>query len=451
MKKMKKVKILKFSFNLLALILSLSVGRSLTLADTPVVSQEAALQTENDADKKGEAEKLKKDYQDYVKASLLDSENEIEKQKAKYPGMAKYLRCRTPFAKVETFKEQAKKLHDSFNKFVEKFNETGRPDEEFEEYVREFIKGSKDEDKPNFLNRVDFEKYVNENNAKRLYRGIDQKQFLDDFRNGNVFVGGSIKGPFFSDEYGSLYGHCVYTTVSKDVAQNFAKKFQKNEKTKTKWSIMGGVVEMAVNENELKVINNDDLDCIIAALQFYFPCNLDLDFFQHPGLLKTYMCSKHYKLFEDSFREAFGFDLKELADHLNPGWQQLPYKEKSDFIVYLNRFLEQKVQKNQKFSELFDEKIKNNNEPPAIMNKELFLRQDLGLCAKLLGYDVIVDDHGRNARGNIGNDDTYWLVVNPKILTICSEADYDEENKSLEGLWSEFMDMVKKEKEEEDS
>lgn len=369
--------------------------------------------------KKEDFEKIK-NYRDYLLKNFKESTSYDHETDGKSEQLD-----------FKNFEEEADRLFVAIYNFVNKTNAEGITAENFNDYVKKFMEESGGS--MTCLSRQDFDIRCNSNaGMKKFYRGITKIEYVKQFRDGVAYIGGTIRGKCFDDKHGSSYGHCVYTSANKLDAEGYAKssKQQKNDKTGLNWmgpSEVGGVIEMAIDTDEIKYIHIDHLCNVVKALLYYYPlignayeyfdqcfCDWEVDSFDENEY--------HKRIAAKVFEDVFGFEQAKLVSIINPNYKNLDEKEKERFrnkICSLRSDLKRFPNYASKVNELFSaDKVK-----PHYVDKYCAVLNDEGLLAKLMGKDAIFTMTDKD--GNINFDEGYCLIVNPGVIIVCNDDSED--------------------------
>lgn len=129
---------------------------------------------------------------------------------------------------------QAEKLYKMMNNFLAE-NKDVSP-EKFDVICRNLI--SKNVPSKNLLNKTDFEK--NSKLSMVLYRGLNKKEFAENLKAGNVYIGSNAK---------NLFGMGIYATDSLSIAKMYSDK--KSSST---------VIKMLMPTSDIKILENKYLE-----------------------------------------------------------------------------------------------------------------------------------------------------------------------------------------------
>lgn len=330
-------------------------------------------------------------------------------------------------------KPWADKLFAAINSYI-KASE-GCSVENFDEYVINNMVETGGE--MTCVDRAEFEKFCsqpeeqnsNNSNIVRLYRGISNMQFLQDFRNGKKFIGGHERGEFDIDTaMKSYYGHGVYTAMDKMHAEGYDTSVEEYG-VGTLDRLTGGVAEMAFDKTKAKGISQTRLDLIKLAFFYFHPefCNIYKVFDKNISF--RLLNSFPFCFYEQAYEKVFGRKIIDVAKECgcveqngnkNESTEAVPWDYHMTCII-LNIL----PVCDQKFSEELEKLMNENKKKAHFSSKEAAVLDDEGLLTKLLGFDYF--------KTNIST----CLVVNFGVLTICKEGSEFQE-KSLEQLFSEF-------------
>lgn len=348
----------------------------------------------------------------------------------------------------EADRESARNLKELIEKFVDDSDNVSVQPENFDDYVVSFMNADCGEF--NVLNRNEFEAYVNGENRVRLFRGINNLNFVDDLRKGKVFIGGSVRGRYDRNSLTqSMFGHCIYTTVEFKDALSFAKGFRKKEfdKSELYYQTIGDVVELAIDfsEDRTKILEIEQLERQILALKYFYPdfCNLakiERSFCIYPEQYYSY----HFNLFKTAFYNVFGFNVEEISKKLYPNG--MTEKDISKLTSDISETLIYDSGCDLRVFTEFEKLVNQDSTEPHYIDKKFAVLSDKGLLTKLLGFDVLVRrfkgmdnlSNGAHVRRADASPD-WFMIVNPNVLTICSDP---TEKESVDDFKTWFGKMV---------
>lgn len=363
---------------------------------------------------------------------------------------------------IADYEKKADKLYTVISNFVNKAQQDGCSNENFEDYIKAYIGDGK---KIKVCSKDEFEKLCKKSKYKRVFRGVNDKKFAQYLMDGKFFVGG---GTIYSDiedfnvfpsssaSRKNVNGHGLFTTAQLHLAEHFAHQIVSNEKAGLKWkSHAGTVVELGI-DSKAKFIKSSELEMIRIALLIFHP-----EVFGAAELFKRGFDTRSYGLifssifepFRKAFKKGFGFDvldikqevqkagkLSELTGLERPQYEEFVRQEGEDYVAYdkydcmfydlfssyVINFLKYLVADNKGFAKEYDRLMMRNNEPPFYTNKFYAVWMDDGLLASLLGYDGVLyateptETIRIDSKGN-SSEYTYYLVVNPDALLVCDE------------------------------
>lgn len=337
---------------------------------------------------------------------------------------------------LEKLKPLVDKLKCAIDEFVAKSNCTA---EDFNSYVIENMATTGG--KMNCVSRqefnqlfheesvdkqIDSQSNVNANSGevqpkmKRFYRGINDPAGVESFRNGNIYIGGNVRGSGYDAKSASALGHGIYVAEDKSTAINFSCK-EKNFKAGSIQALTGGIVEMAVDESKVKVIDNGQIKLLKTALLYYYPEFGDAYKFWNKGVSFYLFNSSIIELYAQAYEKVFGGKLIDIVKHCGA-------KSDGSDIYSVERVLCTLLPANSvEFSRELETLMNKNTKKAHYLKKEVAVYDDPGLIAKILGFDVL----------RSGPDSDIYNVVNPGVLTVCREA-VEKEEKSIEQLIQEF-------------
>lgn len=198
----------------------------------------------------------------------------------------------------------------------------------------------------------------------RLYRGVPKKEFADDFKSGNIYIGGGLRGKG------------IYTTTSLDCAIRYTDE-------------VGEVINLAMNK-DAKVVEMPYLEEVLLKMREMHP-------------------------------EEFTFDDENVMFDSMQGWFEANIKKylKDDYPKYLDGTLSEekmkslttRIEENEEFQRL--SKVRKRY----YKDKKAAVFYNCGLSARLLGYDALHSiDFLRNF---VSEKEEEYLILNAGVLAVC--------------------------------
>lgn len=339
------------------------------------------------------------------------------------------------------FQQEADLLFNEINKYADEVRSQGVDVKDFDSHNKAVLAGL---GQVKVLNRADFENFLKEDpNVVHLFRGINNREYASKFRSGQVFIGGPVRCSYSGDYGHARYGSAIYTVANPNDALHYATTLKNNRKN-VLWHSVGEVADMGLNKADAKIIENADLENIVAKMLYDHPefCNL-ADLYSKL-IIPEYRHSNLWPILNEAFGRAFGFDLTQIPENFSKFVEILesprksnrfdkPFSELTEHELYelQQRFKEFLTQgcHDQKFSAEFDRLMENSEEDGSFVDPAYLVSQDKGFVAHLLGKDLILEDHKASralaASGQtVGSAccmDEFYLVVNPGVLTVCSD------------------------------
>ena len=383
-----------------------------------------------------EQEKINK----WRKFILQQWENSNSGEKAKEKGLDKL--------DVEKLKPEAEKLYAVMKAFVDESDKKGISAEDFDDYVKSYLIQSSS-GAMSLCNREDFEEYMKQHsNMERIFRGINDLKMVDSFRNGTPYIGGPMRGHYFSGGNGSALGSGIYTTSDVNYASGFADnfKFEKDEQKNLQWmsasDSVGGILEMAIDENEVEVIGTYDLDAIKFTFLYYHPEFMSFAKLYDEGLgsvmafgcvVELFGMNYHDKFIDQAFKETFNCELVDAIKQVKSNYKNLNEQDEALLNRCLSNFREGRFDNAACFTQYvnkLNELMNADQHKPHVVDKMWAVYCDDGLLAKLLGYDVLrlCNEPVQNIvnQSNNSSNDTF-LIVNPGVITVCTDASLDDD------------------------
>ncbi len=269
--------------------------------------------------------------------------------------------------------DDAELLYTRMTEFLSKNNDV--TPEKIDDVCKEII-GSKIPES-NLLSKQDFEEKSVGNTV--LYRGVENKSYADEFRNGKVFI-----------SCWNVRGSGIYTTTSLDCAKSFASK-QKPDDT---------LIKAFFSKDNVKTLNNDYLEKLKELI------------------IKRH--SEEFGEFENKSKNEYIFD--NLNEYVEKASADM-YK-KIDELISMNLSEEDYVKEEEKVLKEFGDKLKKDpmcqklraERKRYYKSNKAYVWFNSGLLTKLMGFDILYTN-GSLRDFFVGTEDEY-LIVNPNILNV---------------------------------
>lgn len=331
--------------------------------------------------------------------------------------------------------KEADELFNAINAYCEQ--NSGVDASSFDEHNKKFLA---DSGSLKVVGREEFEEYFkNKPKAVRLFRGIVEPRFAEEFRNGKVFIGGTVKGPFSNGRYGSAFGSAIYTVANYDDAKYYAKGHKNNDALKASWRMCGSVVEMAFDEEQAKIIPIKRLKQIKYTMLQRHPEFCNLGYLYSRLIEPDYYYSNYWPQINECFKNRFGYDLTQIPENFEKfvndvNFKQFSGKKFSDLSAEELHILSQRLKvliedqfDDMAYSEQFNRVMENNAAPPFYTNLAYQNLKDMSMLAKFLNFDAILDPHDNRQKAQtqaVGHSvcmDAFYLINNPGVLLVCGE------------------------------
>lgn len=343
---------------------------------------------------------------------------DVEKTKAdfisKNPEVNEYL--------SEKFSCDRKKLFRELMNFVEKMPVdeviNGKDcknkcwDACIEDYLVEFLK--KDGGRMQCLNKFDFKKYLNGKEVVSVFRLLENEK-ADRLKNGEVQFDVGLSASFHAGPSRPC-GVGLYVAGSEEVAK---KAYWVSDELRQDKDLQhaigeksGKIVEMALDLKKVRVVELNKIKnlCYATLIENYAPviCEFkkacEFDHMQFGGDSVIHFLNELRSCVEEYGKigfDYFGYDRKN---------RKSKFQENVKSVVY-------SLQKDDAQSN-FDEEMKNFLSFCCDADKliSLFLAENFAFIARILGFDVV----SFYEYDSVENDKSY-VVVNPGVLTICSD------------------------------
>ncbi len=268
--------------------------------------------------------------------------------------------------KIENHTEELyKKISDFLNEYKD------IPPEKFDDICIKYMK--KDLKPLKIINNKEFQEKSKENII--LYRGINQKRFANDFKNGIVY---------FPPNDRNVNGTGIYTTTSLDCAKDYSGG-----------DLSGAVVKMLIPRTGIKILENQYLEKLKDIIRR-----------NHKDEFGDFTSENKQNYIFDSMQEYIDEQSKKIIEKYEKIENQDEYKRLVDEALG-------KIKKDPNFQILKDSRKRyfKNNKAAIFYNS--------GLLAKLLGFDILYSiDYLRNF---VGYKEEEYLIVNPEILSILND------------------------------
>lgn len=266
--------------------------------------------------------------------------------------------------------DDAELLYTRMTEFLSKNNDV--TPEKIDDVCKEII-GSKIPES-NLLSKQDFEEKSVGNTV--LYRGVENKSYADEFRNGKVFI-----------SCWNVRGSGIYTTTSLDCAKSYASK-QNPDDT---------LIKAFISKSNVKVLNNDYLEKLKELI------------------IKRH--SEEFGEFENKCSNDYIFD--SAADYINKAFEEAQKK-----LDEMNLSKEDYVKEEEKVLKEFGDKMKQDPVCQKLIaerkkyykSNKAYVWFNSGLLTKLMGFDILYTN-GSLRDFFVGTEDEY-LIVNPNILNV---------------------------------
>lgn len=268
-------------------------------------------------------------------------------------------------------KNEAENLYKKINDFLLEYKDV--PAEKFDDVCREYM--AKDVRSVNLLSRKDFEE--KSKSSIVLYRGLDEKCFVDNFKRGIIYLPSNTK---------NVRGIGIYTTTSLDCAKRYSDK--NNSET---------IVKMLMPKSKVKILENEYLE-----------------------KLKEIICSTHPEEFGAFFKEnkedyILDFAAKFLNDKFGKVFEKIEQEQIEDFNEQ-QRLLDELVEELKK-DPVYQE-LKANRKRYFKENKASVFYNS-GLLTKLLGFDVL---HSIDYLSDtVDYKEEEYLIINSRVVYILND------------------------------
>lgn len=257
--------------------------------------------------------------------------------------------------------EDAEILYTKINDFLSEHGDI--EPEKFDNFCRNYMATS------NFKSLENKESY--ENNIV-LYRGVSDKKFAEEFKNGKVFIGSNLT---------NVRGSGIYTTSDLDLAKSYTDKASPE-----------CIIKIIISKNNTKILENNYL----GKLQYIIMQN-------HP---------KEFGEFQSKVKNDYIFD--SMKDYLD--------KQTELILEECKKIKDPKTQ-----NKLFEEKLAKLNEDPTFKKlnaqrkkyfktNKSYVWYNSGLLTKLLGFDALHSFDYLSDFINSRQDE--YLIVNTSVLNI---------------------------------
>lgn len=267
--------------------------------------------------------------------------------------------------------EEAEQLYKKINNFLLEYKDFSP--EEFDDACRKYM--AENLNSINLLNKKDFEE--NSKDSIILYRGLNEKSFSDDFKNGIVYIP--------SNTY-NVRGIGIYTTTSLECAWLYSDK-----------STSKTILKMLMPKEDVKILENEHLE-----------------------KLKEIICRTHpeeFGTFSIDNKQSFIFDsIEEILEET--------------FNKFKEKIKQEQIEDPNKMNRLFNETMQELTEDPIFQylkaNRQRYFKENKaavfynsGLLANLLGFDVL---HSIDyLRDDTNKKEEEYLIVNSKILSVLKD------------------------------
>ena len=255
----------------------------------------------------------------------------------------------------------AERLYTKINKFLS--NHSDVEPEKFDDFCRNFMLDSGQKAfKTKKLSKDDIV----------LYRGVSDKKFATEFKNGNIFIASNLE---------NVRGCGIYTTTDLDLAKSYTDKFSPE-----------CIIKMTISKNNSKILENDYLEKLKSIIIEKYP--------------------KEFGKFKSKTKEDYIFD--SMKDYLKEQYKLIFEElEKIENPEMQNKLLEEKSKKLK--DDPICQKLLSQRKKYFKTNKSA-IWYNSGLLTKLLGFDVL---HANDYLSDfIDSKQDEYLIVNPNILNI---------------------------------
>ncbi len=340
----------------------------------------------------------------------------------------------------DSFNKDTERLFQKVKAFLEGASNVSEAD--FDDYCREFIKSK---DKIKSLSESEFNEVRNQNKHMLLYRGISNQENVTRQKQGVVYIGGPVRGAQYSELPVSVCGNGIHLTTSLNHANMYSIKSDFKEFSKSDLEVMNSASDMKkfLEENKSQIISehvgenlmfllpkdsklvssgylNKLFDKMLEMHPDYFKSFID---FKNNDLLPILLVgSSYFKVLNEFLKEQAGFDYFNCG--LSAKERANKFNELSHKFIY---FSEEDLNNSEKFQIykkfliwMLDHVDEQKNS--YLVDKTLMLSQNLGVLAKLMGYDGVYENGG--APGKIKESgEQFYLdeinVVNYDNLLVC--------------------------------
>ena len=255
----------------------------------------------------------------------------------------------------------AEKLYTKINEFLSEHNDI--EPEDFDGFCRKFMLNS---NQKSFGSKEIFEDNI------ILYRGVNDKKFAEEFKNGNIFIASNLK---------NVRGCGIYTTTNLDLARSYTDKISSE-----------CIIKMTISKSNVKILENDYLEKLKSIIIEKYP--------------------NEFGEFKDKAKDDYIFDsMKDFLDEQTKLIMEECMKIEDPEIQ--DKFLEEKFAKMR--GDTVIQKLQAKRKKYFKTNKSA-VWYNSGLLTKLFGFDALyANDYLSDF---IDSKQDEYLIVNPGVLNI---------------------------------
>ena len=319
--------------------------------------------------------------------------------------------------------QDAELMFEKVRLFLEEAEKAGVTEKQIDDYSRNYIKQNSNSQcgSISVVNSEWFDEHKDDSDWLILYRGISNKPFAASARRGEVYVGGPVRGNYYPSNLAQT-GNGIYLTSVWQHAKYWAQipdvvKGDKNQK-------YGEVVKFALPINS-KIVTSAYIRKVFDKMLETHPNFPYFKKFKDLEKINGYCCnawSASYGILFDWVKQKTGFDFFADVDKKSP-------QERAELFEAVFKELLEDKEKAKELSEFIKKNYGDNFAlSDYLIDKIFFLSRNIGLLAKLMGFDVVYDYYPGCV---VDSEKPFDVYGNPEIdefnvvdfsnLVVCSE------------------------------